>query len=225
MSFKWLKQQLPSVHWEVTRNLIGAIRYCQDKRKRNGHSWIQGWKWGIDIGLVSVPVKDPLEDKTLYRYQTWIINKIQEEPDERTIYWLYSSKGRIGKSSLTKHLCLKHNAMLIGGTFKDAFYALAERQKAKNVPTVIIFDIPRNQGSKVSYNAMEGIKNGNFFSQKYECRPVLMNPPHVFIFANEAPDTTALSADRWKIFCLDGQQDLRDIPDQEMVKINYNFSF
>jgi len=46
---------------------------------------------------------------------------------------------------------------------------------------------------------LESIKNGLFFSGKYESTQVVMNSPHLIIFANEPPDKSKMSADRWHI--------------------------
>lgn len=219
-SFTFLKRTLPEVHWEVCRSVEAAKRYCQKQETRTGKQWIKGY----EIGTASQQseVLDPLEGKTLYKYQAWILNIIAGEPDPRKIYWFFSQKGALGKSCLTKHMVLKHGAILIGGTFKDAYYAIAAM---KTKPKIILFDIPRNQGNKVSYTAMEGIKNGIFFSQKYEASMVKMNTPHIIIFANEAPQLEGLSKDRWEIYCLDDQDDLQHIPVEPRVEIEYNKNF
>jgi hypothetical protein len=46
---------------------------------------------------------------------------------------------------------------------------------------------------------MENVKDGLFFSTKYESGMVRYNPPHVIVFANVPPDVTKMSADRWVI--------------------------
>ena len=223
-SWAFVTKSFPMVHWEAARSVAACAKYCQKQRTRRegGKQWIKGYT--LTNGQLSQPavVRDPLDGKTLYKYQAWIKQKIQEDPDDRRIMWFYSTKGNVGKSSLTKHLVMKHNAILIGGTFKDAYYAIA---KMRIKPTLVIFDIPRNQGRKVSYTAMEGIKNGCFFAQKYESLMVLMNNPHIVIFANEAPQTEAMSDDRWEIYCLDNQDDLAHIPEQQHVEIHYAYDF
>ena len=46
---------------------------------------------------------------------------------------------------------------------------------------------------------IESIKNGLVFSGKYEGAQLIFNRPHVICFSNSLPDTTMMSADRWKI--------------------------
>ena len=59
----------------------------------------------------------------------------------------------------------------------------------------------------MSYIAIEGIKDGCFFSAKYEAGMCVYNPPHVMVFANKAPELTMLSSDRWVVKCLDKPKD------------------
>lgn len=70
-------------------------------------------------------------------------------------------------------------------------------------PKIIIIDIPRYNMDYISYGGMEEIKNGCFFSSKYEGGMVLMNSPHVIVFANQPPDEGMMSKDRWKVKLLE----------------------
>jgi len=76
---------------------------------------------------------------------------------------------------------------------------VAYNEKRKKYPKIIIFDVPRTHIDYLNYEAIESIKNGCFFSGKYECCQVIMNCPHVLIFANTEPERYKLSSDRWNI--------------------------
>ena len=206
----WLKNHISQrAHWEPCKDLMASIIYCskEQKRAQDGRIWTKGWI----PPTAKIAVKDPLAEKDLYAYQEEIIDIVVSEPDERAVYWYWSRKGKIGKSSLVKHLVLKYHAVAMGGKFKDALYAIAERADKNKPLKVIIFDIPRSQGNKVSYTAIESIKNGCFFSGKYESRMCTINTPHMIIFANAPPNEDLLSEDRWIIKCLDYEDDLQHI--------------
>lgn len=66
-------------------------------------------------------------------------------------------------------------------------------------PKIIVFDIERSRENFVSYGGIEEVKNGLFFSPKYEGGMCIYNSPHIFVFANFPPDETQLSEDRWNI--------------------------
>ncbi len=191
-------------YWKPCRNIHAAKNYCTKLASRAGKQWIRGFN-------IKGHVNDPLEGKTLYAYQRELLEIIKSVPDERKIYWYWSNKGCIGKSCFVKHVVLKHGAIVVGGKHKDAYYAICQRvAKNKDMDTVI-FDLPRSQGNKISYVAIEGIKNGLFMSAKYESQMCLYNPPHVIVFANEAPDQSQLSRDRWIVKYLDNDPDLAHI--------------
>ncbi len=195
------------IHWEVCRNVMAAKNYCSKVETATGKRWVKGYR-------VDKKVVDPLDGKILYDYQSDIIDMVRGVANDRHIMWYWSDKGAIGKSSLCKHLCMKYDAILVGGKFRDAYYAIADKLKKNGDPDIVIFDIPRFSGNKVSYVAIEGIKNGCFFSSKYEAGMVLYNTPHVIVFANQPPERSALSRDRWVVKCLDSEVDLAHIADQ-----------
>lgn len=64
----------------------------------------------------------------------------------------------------------------------------------------MLFGIPRTCTAEyVSYSALEELKDGIFFSGKYESSMVMTNNLHIFVFANFEPDRSKLSKDRWEI--------------------------
>ncbi len=196
-----LRVRCHGCHWEICRNVVSAQKYCSKLKSRTGKVWVHGFR-------VPLIVKDPLEGKELYAFQNEIIGLVQKDPDERTIYWYWSNKGNIGKSSLCKHLCLKYDAISLGGKVSDAMYAVAKLVDKGKPPSIVVFDVARSEASRLEYVSLEKLKNGCFFSPKYESCMVMLNPPHVIVFANEAPIESRLSDDRWVIKNLDMEMDL-----------------
>lgn len=195
-TFRQMKKMFPSIHWMKCRNIHAAANYCQKIATRSGEQWIKGFKKSRE------GIFDPLAPHMdhLYKYQQEVLDLVKTEPHDREIHWYFSYRGRTGKSSLCKHLCMAHDAIIVGGSYKDAYYAIIDRIKQNKPPKIVVFDLPRTSGAKfLSYTAIEGIKNGLFFSTKYESQMAIFNPPHILIFANELPDMGQLSKDRWKI--------------------------
>ncbi len=182
--------------WKVCRDLDAAKVYCSKERTRSGQQWKKGFH-------VKVDVVDPLEGKELYPWQQEILDMVRGEADDRKVYWYWSSEGNVGKSVLCKHMVLKENAIVVGGAFRDAYYAIMQRVLGNKDVHIVVFALSRSQGNKVSYIAIEGIKDGMFFSPKYESGMCVYNCPHVMVFANEPPDLSMLSKDRWVVNCLD----------------------
>jgi hypothetical protein len=82
------------------------------------------------------------------------------------------------------------------------------KKETKKYPKIIIFDVPRANIDHINYDAIESMKNGCFFSGKYECAQVLMNSPHIIIFANSEPQRYNLSMDKWHIVEIDYDPDM-----------------
>lgn len=141
------------------------------------------------------------------QWQLDILQLVNKKPDYRSIHWFWDSYGNTGKSAFAKYLCAKHNALCVSGKSSDCKYAIVKWHEEKKIyPKIIILDIPRTHLDYINYEAIESIKNGCFFSGKYECTQVLMNSPHIIIFANAPPEVNKLSKDRWNIIKIDQVQ-------------------
>lgn len=198
--FNSLKKIWNKIHLEKANNIEAARAYCQKDESKSGETL----KGGARL------VKDPLEGLTLHTWQTNLLKNLENEPDDRTIVWLYDEFGNCGKTTLAKHLCIKYKdeVLYLSGGPANCKYGITtflyDKKKSKLIRNeknlrIAIFDYTRSQDDKVSYQALEEIKNGIFFNTKYESMQVLYNCPHVIVFANFKPDTSKLSFDRWKI--------------------------
>lgn len=139
-------------------------------------------------------IKKELKSIKLRQFQEEINTLIQGKPDNRKIYWYYETIGNTGKSHMTKYLTAHHDAIMINtGKQADILHAY-------NHQPIIIFDLPRTLEQNESiYTTMEVLKNGHYFSSKYESKSVLTEIPHIIVFSNFLPDTSKLSKDRWAI--------------------------
>ena len=134
----------------------------------------------------------------MYPWQEKLDKVLQEEPNDRTIYWIWESAGNTGKSSYVKYQVIKHKAIFCDGGKKADLINLVFNTDMDVVNT-IIWDLPRSAGSNVSYNTLESVKNGLVCNTKYETGVKAFNSPHVVVFANVPPDTSQLSQDRWVV--------------------------
>lgn len=124
---------------------------------------------------------------------------LKQEPDPRKVYWFWEESGGAGKSTYAKHICMTRNALLISGKGADIKFGLIEHINKHKEIDIVIYDIPRSIEEYVSYTALEEIKNGCFFSGKYESGMCIYNEPHVIVFANFEPKLDKLSKDRWVV--------------------------
>jgi len=179
-------------NWQ--KRIKACIKYCSDPNKRDDNC----------IVYANIPYPKPLkilESGKFYDWQKNIIKICETEPNDRTVNYIWQKKGCKGKSALTKWLCVKMNAILVGGSNSDMKFAIA-KQCIKGVPPeIVIIDLPRSSKA-LSYRGIEEVKNGCFFSTKYESGMCIFNSPHIFIFANVKPKLKMLSKDRWNIIHL-----------------------
>jgi len=182
-----------STNWEKAKGDRAAnIAYCSKEGKY------------VTNFVMRRPVLDPMQGKKLKDWQVGINNLLDTEPDGRKIYVFVDIKGGCGKSTFAKHLAMKRNSLIVGGKSADVKYAIAERLKTEDVP-IVIWDLPRSIGDMVNYQSIEEVKNGAFFSSKYESGMVIFNTPHLIIFTNSMPDLSKLSMDRWVINVINEQ--------------------
>ncbi len=192
-------RQVAEIYWKPCRNLQAARNYCSKVETAYGESWSRGFK-------KLSKVIDPMDGKTMYEWQQNLEKYCTDPIKDREIMWIWSDEGNRGKSSMVKHLVLKNKAYVFGGKMGDAKYGVAQLIEKGIEPELIIFDVPRAQGNKLSYNALEKLKDGCFYSGKYESVMVVYNTPRVIVMANMEPDREKMSGDRWEIINIDTEE-------------------
>lgn len=198
-----MKNWSPRAHWEVIHHYDECIKYVQKERTRAGEQYTN-----MDI------VEDPLKGIKLYDWQQKLENKLLITCNERRIInWLWEPTGNSGKTTFCLHFDLLYNkpsypVVYVLGTAADMKYAISTMKKK---PKVVFLDNPR--GGKIDAQGVEQIKNGYFFTGKYETGIVRMNPPHVVIFSNSPPTGEEFSEDRYNVIELNKKPNnyIRDI--------------
>jgi len=169
--------------------------------------------------IVIIKIGFPYEYKKItydmLRPEQQKIADIFKEPEDplwgRKIYWYWEEPGNWGKSVLATYFIDQMGAMEVSGANNDILYGIANTIAQRNgrCPPIIIFDLPRSN-EHISYQAIEKLKNGKFFSPKYESGMVRYDRPHIIVFANKPPDLKELSEDRWEITHL-GWEELKEV--------------
>lgn len=224
--FNGVKKLFPRAHIESVKNLIGTAKYCakEDTRVEDMPSWEKiGSKtlqkvWNLEhLGLTHKhkleceDCEDPLEGLDLKWWQEEILDLYEKKPDRRKIYWYWSEHGGVGKSDMAEYMwSVYDDVIVITGSSRDSKFIVknwCEKRKWKKSPRMIIYDIARCQDSeKISYQAIEDMKNGLKVSTKYESCEYRTARPHVVVFANTPPDKSKMSEDRWRIKNIDDQE-------------------
>ncbi len=204
-TFTAIKKDLPKVHMSPAKSWKALSTYCQKVNTRDTSE-------DGDVNIIQkeekkkpqIIVKDPMEGLNKKQWQLDLDAMFENPPDDRKIFWLYDTNGAVGKTTYAKHIALRHpnRFIYLGGKANDVKSAIATMVEKGDNPDICIFDYVRSTEAHISYDAIESVKNGIFFSGKYESNMVLFNTPHVVIFANFKPDMDKLSRDRWVIRCI-----------------------
>lgn len=196
------------VHWEAAKGTAAAnYKYCS----KEGRSIV----WGTMSACV--PYRKELPEPHLWQVQ--LLAMLQAEPDDRTILWVWEQEGNVGKTTFCKHVISCHpeiGAIISGGKAGDVQNQVVDCQNNGKLPRTIIWDIPRSFNKEyLCWHGIEALKNMLFYSGKYEGGMICGPCPHLLIFANERPDFTKLSLDRWAVYRIQGGE---LVPDECMPR-------
>lgn len=135
---------------------------------------------------------------TIFELRPWqkvIVDMIKLPPNPRKIHWIVDVVGSAGKSELAKYLRLNNGAYVFTNSkVENMAYDLP-----LPAPNIFIMNLTRQIEGRVPYSYLECIKDGEVFSTKYYPIRKSFDSPHLFVFANFAPDMSVMSADRWDI--------------------------
>lgn len=149
-------------------------------------------------------------DVALYPWQQelydLVINEIKSKT-YRNVHVLYDAKGGIGKTTFALNLTCHGKAEYIppmndARDIMRAVYALPDNG-------LYIIDLTRSMRKEKLhglYSAIEQIKNGFFYDDRYEFKRRIIKSPAVIVLTNELPDLNYLIFDRWKIHIVDNNK-------------------
>lgn len=138
-----------------------------------------------------------------YELRSWqmkLIQLIQEEPDDITIYWVYGPTGGEGKTKFARFIGSMNNwTYLRGAPTKTMITMLSLDDISNNV----VIDFPRSVGKRINYEFINQVKDRTMILHSYNpVRYLLNNKVHVIVFSNCAPDFRRISLFRIKmIYC------------------------
>jgi len=176
----------------VERALEHHTPYGTKEEGRLAGPWIKCWDQPR-------AVYDVLKTAEWKPWQIELKKTLDQEPDDRHILWYWEETGGAGKSAFAKHYCLEGNALCATGKANNVKAAIAKWfENDTGDLRYVFYCVPRAASLEdtMDYAALEQIKDGCFFSGKYESGQVLFPNVHLVVFANFEPSTGMLSGDR-----------------------------
>lgn len=168
--------------------------------------------------VLSIGFPKPLDligdsKRPLKPYQVDIIDKINKDPDDRSVLWFYGPKN-IGKTQLLKLLCAKYKTYILPCSKR---HALSQVYKSHMETDVYAMNLTADESKYQShelFSIIEAVKDG-MFSASFgtECNGMcLFNAKHILIMANARPDwsKTEIDKNRFKIYEVDVNGDFVD---------------
>ena len=141
-----------------------------------------------------------IQDGELRGWQIDLNNRLHEDPDDRTIDFVFDEEGGKGKSFFYRWFYTNNmdiTQLLSSGSRNDIAHAVDPFK------SVFLFNIPRCQMEYLQYAILEQLKDRVVFSPKYNSTTKLIRSKcHVVVFCNERPDYTKLSEDRINLITL-----------------------
>lgn len=198
-SFSSMKELNNEIHWEKMKDLRKSIAYCTKIETRIAGPWAKG---------IKIPKQIKLIDPSTRIWQKDLVAELEVDPDDRTIIWYYDPVGGSGKTALAKWLVIKKRALVVSGKASDIKFAVMKHIEKFGEVSIVCFLFPRTVEEYVSYDAIESLKDGLFFSGKYESGMCAFASPHIICFANFEPDKEKLSLDRWDIRSLSEKKEV-----------------
>ncbi len=151
----------------------------------------------------------------LYPYQQQIIDS-KNEFDFRIVDCIIDKKGNNGKSTVASIADLLHGAVDLPWV-NDADRLIASLcdiliAKQERKPGIIFMDMPRAVSKDKLYQlyaAIEQIKKGKVWDMRNSYKEWWFDSPRIWVFTNELPDVTLLSADRWRFWQIEDKRLVR----------------
>ena len=192
----WIGTILPGTH--VSASCLKTFTSNDEYYVMKEDTRINGpWTDRDDINLTLIPER--LRSTPVWKpWQQTVLDFCDQKPNDRTINVIIDTIGNNGKSFLTLWMKARNMCQRIPQQkdSRDIMRMVMNLPKRK----VYFIDLPRGTSHKDQnsvYAAIEEIKNGYCYDDRYHFKDELFEPPHVFIFTNETPNKNLLSKDRW----------------------------
>lgn len=200
---RWSEFKLSKkIKWMKPIKLKACYDYCCKEKTRNGKIFCLNFQIPKTFRIRKSIDK-------LWDWQEKLTNYLlNNEPDDRTINWYYSTEGKLGKTTIIRHFLkiepecttfiLDGNIDNLRNIIFNFMYDEKTQEQIRDLKYLFI-NIPRNNGNKMSYTLLEQLKDGLLQNNKYHTGCKEIPELHITVFSNEPPEIEKLSDDRWNI--------------------------
>ncbi|AXH77906.1 MAG: replication protein [Circoviridae sp.] len=207
----WIKPTVKNQHNEFV-NKGDAFYQMKEQTRLKG-------PWCDKDEVIYIP-RQIREVKQLRPFQQTIIDSA-DNWDTRNINLVYCPEGNKGKSILVGY-CRAYKigrALPPVNDFKDMMRMVCDMPTAK----MYLVDMPRSLNKDrlyQFYSGIETIKDGYAYDDRYKFKEKFFDCPNIWIFSNILPDMSMLSKDRWKLWSIDKEYELKAIKEDDLVTLH-----
>lgn len=183
------------VHWTRT----SCVNIHNDFYVTKEEGRIKG-PWKDDDEKIYIP-RQIREIEDLLPWQEAVVDKTKQwEP--RIVNVIIQEKGGVGKSILVGKLCCEYKtARSIPAltNYKEIMCLVMSMP----VSGCYLIDMPRAMDKSKQeefYSAIESIKDGHVWDNRYKYKERWFDSPNVWVFTNRRPNRLLLSKDRWRLW-------------------------
>ena len=169
------------------------------------------YKEALDLHLKK-SVKSFPENIELKPWQISLLEEVKI-PTERKIIWVVGKSCGEGKTWLQNYIKYKYgDRRVVKGISlqtKSGHITHALTKHPLATADIFLFNIAKcvDTFTEINYEMLEGIKDGELFSSKYDSQRIKVKTPNiVMVFSNDEPNTGKLAKDRWKLFCIENDE-------------------
>lgn len=188
----------PGAHVEIEHSEAASSFYCTKEESRVLGPWdsktdLPPTRWPRQIRCI----------ETLHDWQAQFL-WLATQWEDRTINVIVDKQGAVGKSTAAGVVEVLRRGKLLPpvGTAKDIIRVVYD---IGEYPCYII-DLPRASTSSSSaelWCAIEYVKGGRCFDDRYKWRERFCDAPNIWIFCNTNPPQELLTRDRWRLWTIE----------------------
>lgn len=193
--------------FETLRNKYPVFKRCHFESARGTDQQNLAYCGKDQDYVTSIKKMVPL--KLINDMRPWQIelkSKLDKEPDDRSLIWIFDPATKNGKTALMKYMINKLGCPFsYGGRMSDVINLIFNNKdyfRYAEIP-IMFFNFTKTiDAGHLNYSLFEAIKDGCISNNKFETGCFLMNPPHVVILCNQLPNTKKMGANRFEIYTI-----------------------
>lgn len=205
-----------SIHWSITstENRDNNFYVTKTETRINGPWSDEDIETYIPRQIREIETLRPWQKQVIENAKTW---------DTRSINVIHDTKGNNGKSILKTYIGVHKigRSLPFTNDYRDMMRMVMDTD---TVPLYII-DIPRALRKDQLFqffSAIETLKDGYAYDDRYHFKEKYFDCPNIWIFMNTLPEKSYLSNDRWKFWTITEDYTLTDFDGANAVTLSQN---